>query len=407
MASELSLIQFIMGVKDTKVIGFECIGENANKIIHLHVIPVQQKCCPYCGNVCPGYDHHSSKPRKWRDVDYGECKVFLVYHLNRINCPEHGIVTEAVPWANKGDRFTKAFRTKISQRVLDSSNSAVSKSLRVDWKTVERHVHFTVMSDKQTTTSLDGLISIGVDETSYQKGHKYITVVINHETNKVIWVEDKHGLNIFRKFFDSLTPVQKLSIKHVSGDGARWIDQCINEHVPHASRSLDPFHIVQWFGESLDKIRISEYRRLRKGGKIDFSKSVKSSAYTLAKSEKDHTEKQREKLKIIKNHAPKLYSAYQIKEFLRQIIRDKDIENANNNINKLIFRLAHSKFTCLKELGKKLKRHKESLINSLKFKISNARIESGNNKIKLLIRRAFGYRNIVNLKRHIYFAYSQ
>ena len=89
-------------------------------------------------------------------------------------------------------------------------------------------------------------VHIGIDETSYRKGHKYITVVVNHDTNTVVWVADGHGKSVLEQFYKSLTDEQLASIKVVTGDGARWITDCVNEFNPDCERCVDPFHVVEW-----------------------------------------------------------------------------------------------------------------------------------------------------------------
>ena len=395
MASVNDLAEFLLDVKDCKVTCVTPEIKNGNKIIYVDAIPIVQKCCPHCGRACPGYDHRSSKPQTWRDVDLKGAKVFIRYNPWRVKCPDHGVVTEAVPWAFPKDKFTKAFRVKMDTLSLNNSNSEVAKMLGIGWGTQERNIVGAIARRNLTWQGrFDGLRRIGVDETSYQKGHKYLTVVMNHDTNEIIWSAEGHGFKVFSQFFEQLTPEQLRSIEQVSGDGARWIDQCVNIYVPHAHRVLDPFHIMLWISEVMDEVRNSEARRLRKLGLIDESKAVKGSKYALGKSYEDMTEGQKKKLEIVMKHAKKLYNLYLIKEAIREIIREKDINSARKEITKVIYRLTHSEYECVKELGRKLKRHIENWLNAIRFKLSNARIESNNNKIKLVIRRAYGYRNI-------------
>ena len=84
-----------------------------------------------------------------------------------------------------------------------------------------------------------GLTSIGVDETSYRKGHTCITVVVDHERHRAIWAHDGYGRDVFGLFFQTLTPEQRASIRGVAGDGARWIDSCVHEWCPNAERAPD------------------------------------------------------------------------------------------------------------------------------------------------------------------------
>lgn len=109
---------------------------------------------------------------------------------------------------------------------------------------------------------LDGLVNIGIDETSFRKGHKYITIIVNHDTNTVVWVGEGHGKLVLEKLYRQLAPEQRASIKVVSSDGARWITDCVKEFTPDFTRCMDPFHVVQWASDALDEVRKEEWRRL-------------------------------------------------------------------------------------------------------------------------------------------------
>jgi transposase len=101
----------------------------------------------------------------------------------------------------------------------------------------------------------DGLTKIGIDETSYKRGYKYMSVVVNHEDGNLVWARDKHGKDVLREFFELLTPEQRSQIQFVTGDGASWIKECVEEYCPSAKFCLDPFHVVQWATEALDSLR--------------------------------------------------------------------------------------------------------------------------------------------------------
>ena len=108
------------------------------------------------------------------------------------------------------------------------------------------------------------LVKIGIDETSYKKGHKYMTVIVNHETGALIWAKKGHGKEILESFFEELTDKQRENIKLVSADGARWIKDCIEEYCPNAQRCVDPFHVVMWANEALDKVRNATVKEAQK-----------------------------------------------------------------------------------------------------------------------------------------------
>ena len=161
-------------------------------------------------------------------------------------------------------------------------------------ETVGRCVNRTLHDlEPERSRRLDGLVNIGIDETSYKKGHKYITVIVNHDTYAVVWASEGHGKSVLEKFYKQLTPEQLSSIRVVTGDGAN----------PDAMEALDA-----WF----------KWAR-------------------------------------------------------------------------------HCRIPAFVELQKKINRHKQSILNTIEYGLTNARIEAINNKIKLSIRMAYGFRNIDNM----------
>ncbi len=144
---------------------------------------------------------------------------------------------------------------------MNINRSLAAEFLRCDWHTVMRCIsRARNFLEPDLKKRYEGLENIGIDETSYQKGHRYVTVVVNHDTNTVVWCAPGHSKEVLSKFFEELTQEQRLNIKCVSGDGAKWIDSCISEYIPHAKRCVDGFHVVTWAMDALDELRKEAWR---------------------------------------------------------------------------------------------------------------------------------------------------
>ena len=141
------------------------------------------------------------------------------------------------------------------------TQSLIKRLLRIERIAIEQ-VDFEVVNDEDNR--FDNLVKIGIDETSYKKGHKYMTVIVNHETGHLIWAKKGHGKEVLREFFKTLTPEQRASIKFVTADGARWIADCVKEYCLNAERCIDPFHVVAWANDSLDEVRKQAVRQAKK-----------------------------------------------------------------------------------------------------------------------------------------------
>lgn len=163
----------------------------------------------------------------------------------RVACAEHGVVVAQVPWAEPGSRFTRDFEMERAWLTAVASRKTLGGFLRIAWRTagdIARRVAARLGSSMPCM--FDGLTAIGVDETSYRKGRTYITVVVDHKRKRVVWAHDGYGKEVLDLFFRQLTDEQRASIKAVTGDGAKWIDASVKEHLPNAERVLDSFHIV-------------------------------------------------------------------------------------------------------------------------------------------------------------------
>ncbi len=167
---------------------------------------------------------------------------------------------------------------------------------------------------------------IGIDETSYKKGHKYVTVVTDHDTNQVVWVGVGTGKAVLEKFFKLLTEKQRNRITLVSADGARWIKSCIEQYCPNAERCIDAFHVVSWAVEAMDTLRkeiwhasLKQDRSEPKRGKGRPKKgeertkkapAIKGAKYPLGKNPENLTSNQKSKLDEIRQLYPKLFRGY-------------------------------------------------------------------------------------------------
>ena len=161
-----------------------------------------------------------------------------------------------MPWTDGSSRFTADFNNEAAFMALTSPKTVVSQYLDINWRTVGNCIeaaHDRLEPD--VTERLHGLRRICVDETSYHKGHKYITVVYDIDRNRVAWLHEGYGLSVFEQFCQALTEEERMDIEVVAGDGARWIDECKEKYFKRAKRCIDFFHVVGWINDSLDKVR--------------------------------------------------------------------------------------------------------------------------------------------------------
>lgn len=423
-----TVVKKALGVKEMVIESLELTETNAGEdklIVRSRPYKNQQCRCPFCtdGKRLPRYDS-SHELSHWRALDFGGLLVEIEAESPRVTCPVHGVVTAAVPWAFPNSRHTKDFDMTVAWMAKNLSKSSVSAYMRIAWKTVGNCISRTRnYLEEDTDNRLIGLERIGIDETSYSKGHKYITTVVNHDTNTVVWVAENHGKSVLDKFFEQLTAEQRAEIKVVSGDGARWITDCVNEWCPQAMRCTDPYHVVTWAMECLDDLRKDAWRdannifkelkktvQRRRGRPASDdqaskalnkakanAKNIKNSRYALGKAPEHLTENQEVKLAQIQANDPRLFRAYQLKESLRLLLKITDPIEAEAKLDYWLSWAQRCRINNFVELGRKIKRHKEYILNFIRTGISNARVEANNNKISLIVHRSFGFRNIQNM----------
>lgn len=263
--------------------------------------------------------------------------------------------------------------------------------MRVDWETVGRCVNRALHDlEPERSRRLNNLVNIGIDETSYKKGHKYITVIVNHDTNTV-GASEGHGKSVLEKFYKQLTKEQLASIKVVTGDGAKWITEYVNSYTPECARCVDSFHVVEWAMTALDEVRrdvwhdtYDEYKQIKKENprtkgrpKADDesiaivnaakakAEEIKGSSYALGKTPEHLTQKQQARINMIASSNKQLYRAYLLKEQLRLLLKITDVDAAEEELRHWLWKASRSRIPAFKELYRKIKRHKVHILNTI------------------------------------------
>ena len=195
-----SLAKMLVGVNNIVVENLDFSADDNEIVISARPYKRDQCRCGICGRKVSGYDCGNGV-RRWRAMDIGNSvKVYVESKAIRVNCPEHGVVVQQFPWARHKSRFTKNFEETAVWMSLHMSRKKVSEYLRVSWDTVGPIISRVEKELSKNTSPFDNLVNIGIDETSYKKGHKYITIVVNHDTNTVVWVHKGFGKEVLEKF---------------------------------------------------------------------------------------------------------------------------------------------------------------------------------------------------------------
>ena len=281
--------------------------------------------CGQCGRRCGGYDQGEGR-RRWRALDAGTLRVFIEADAPRVACPDHGVTVAAVPWARHAAGHTRAFDDQVAWLVTHCSKSAVVELIRVAWRSVGAIAGRVVTDARAVRDPFDGLARIGIDEISYRRGHKYLMVVVDHDSGRLVWAATGHDRATLQTFFDLLGPERASRIKLISADAAEWIGDCATAACTNATLCLDPFHIVRWASQALDVVRRWAWNVLRHLDLPGHAKQLKNCRYALWKNPQDLTARQAAKLAWIARHNHQLYRAYLLKEQLRLVFQHRGTE---------------------------------------------------------------------------------
>lgn len=197
------LWQRALGLTRTVVEGVE-FDEGAGQVV-VSVRPVAKARgrCGRCGRRSPGFDRGQGR-RRWRALDSGTMRCFVEAEAPRVRCRAHGVTVAEVPWARHGAGHTRDFDDQAAWLAVSTSKSAVVELLRVAWRTVGSIVERVNADIEAKVDRLDGLRRIGVDEISYKRGHYYLTVVVDHDTGRLVWAGPGRDDAALHRFFDAL-----------------------------------------------------------------------------------------------------------------------------------------------------------------------------------------------------------
>ena len=246
----------------------------------------------------------------------------------------------------------------------------------------------------------------------------------SHDAGEVVWVRDGHSAEVLPGFLEGLTEEQRAGSRNVSADAA-WIKICVEKHCPGASLCLDGFHVIQWAAGAAGEVRRPVWNAMRaEAGELqkqleklpadaageqraklreelekamEKAARIKGSRHALGKNLENLAPLQQKKPGFVVETSKELAKAHRLKEMARLIFQSGDREEAESAFDDFFWMATHSRLEPFRKLACSIREHWRSILNTIGIGLSNARIEANNNKIKLMIRKVFGFRNINSL----------
>jgi transposase len=396
----------MLGVERTVVERVELGGDGDDDdgvvVVHVRVGRGARGRCGVCRRRCARYDGGEGR-RRWRALDLGAVRVWLEADAPRVSCARHGVVVAHVPWARHGAGHTIAFDETVAWLATHTSKSAVTELMRVAWRTVGSIIARVWADVEALGDRLDGLRRIGIDEISYKRGHRYLIVVVDHDSGRLVWAAPGRDRASLRRFFDQLGAQRSARLTHVSADAADWIADVVAERCPQAVRCADAFHVIRWATDALDEVRRQAWNDARRSdpgpskgrGRRDApgpARSLRRARYALWKNPEHLTEHQHQQLAWIAKTDPRLHRAYLLKEGLRYVFVVKG-EAGKQALDQWLSWARRCRIPAFLTLYRRIKAYRTPIDATLEHGLSNALVESVNTKIRLLTRIAFGFRS--------------
>ena len=385
---DLSLWRALLGVEKTVIERVEFDEDVELLVAHVRPTSRARSRCGVCRRRSPGYDAGAGR-RTWRALDLGTIRAVLEADAPRVNCREHGVVVAGVPWARHDAGHIYAFDETVAWLATQSSKSTVTALMRIAWRTVGSIITRVWADVDAQHDRLAGLRRIGIDEISYKRGFKFLMVVVDHDTRRLVWAAPGRTSATVREFFDLLGEDRCAQITHVSADGADFIDTIVAATCPGAVRVADPFHVVKWATEALDEVRRGAWNDARalarsepKRGRgrppadapprpgSERAKGLKGARYSLWKNPENLTENQQIKLAWIAATDPKLYRAYLLKEGLR-VVFAMPHDAAVEALDRWISWARRCRIPSFVKLQKSIVKHRSRILAAIEHNLSN------------------------------------
>lgn len=344
--------------------------------------------CHTCGT--PAQTTHSHEIRTIRDLDVGETRIHLRSAYRNIVCPQcDGVRTEALEYVEGCKRLTKRFARYVYSLCKILTVKEVADHLGLDRKTV-KDIDKTFLEKEFGATDYTGLRILAIDEIAVRRGHRYLTVVLDYETGRVVWMGRDRNKETLSPFFQGMTETQRAQIQAVALDMWDPYINCIRRWCPEAKIVFDLFHIVKEFNKAIDAVRNREYRTASEEDR----RILKGSKYLLLKNGENLKPEEASKLDKLLNLNGNLATMYILKDYLKELWACSSRSQVLVALTEWCRITEESNIPEAKSFAKRLCNYCYGILNHAEYPISSGRLEGTNNKIKVIKRRSYGFHDI-------------
>jgi transposase len=346
--------------------------------------------CPICGKHAPVHDR---KSRKWRHLDSCNHKTIIESDIPRGKCPEHGVLQIHVPWAERNSRYTLEMERVVCMWLQAASIKEVGLMFDLSWDAVagiqERAVKRGLAKRQKTAVE-----NIGIDETSFQKRHEYVTIILDKDENTVIDVLQDRKAETLRTWFKTQETADFTDLESISMDMWDPFIKAVKENFKEWENliAFDRFHIAQHFNKAVDKVRAEEHRELtKKNGMSELTGSKHGWLRTSART--DNRTGNRPAFMRLSRQKLRTARAWRIKETAALLWKYDYLGVAEKRWKELLAWISRSRIEPMIKVGKMVRSYFWGILNAIRMKVSNAMLEAVNSGIQRIKRMACGFRN--------------
>jgi transposase len=295
---------------------------------------------------------------------------------------------EQVPWAQTKSRFTRELEELAAYLSQITDRTQVHRMLGIAWATVGSMVE-RVVERRLDPGRLEGLRRIGIDEFSYKKRHQYVTVVVDHDRQRVVWAGPGRSAEALAPFLELLGPEGCQAIELVTIDLSAAYSKAVREGLPKAEIVYDRFHVQRLASDALDEVRRSLVREL--ADDPEEARAVKRTRFVLLKNPWNLTRSQRLKLSEVQQSNQRLYRAYLLKETLAQALDYRQPWRAERALRQWLAWASRSRLRPFVQAARTIRKHFSGILAYIRTRLTNGLVEGLNAKIRVIARRAYGF----------------
>lgn len=367
--------------------------ENEEQVIEIDIKPRKnaKAICSDCHKPGPTYDT-MREPRRFEFIPIWGILLFFCYRMRRVDCSDCGVKVEEVPWGIGKNELTNTYMQYLAHWAKKLSWKEVALSFRTSWEKVFASVEYVVEWGLKHR-DLSDITAIGVDEIQWSKGHKYLTLVYQIDSGRIrlLWIGADRTVKTFLRFFQFLGEERSSNLKYICSDMWKPYLDVIKRKASQAINILDRFHIVAKLNKAIDEVRADEYRKLLKTGHAFM---LKHTRWLLLKRPENLTEKEGIRLRDIVRYNLKSIRAYLLKEDFQWFWEYVSPYWAGIFLDHWCNKVMRSKIEPMKKVANTIRNHRELILNWFRAKkqFSSGVVEGLNTKVKLTIRKSYGFR---------------